>query len=183
MKKIGLISDTHSYIHPKLYDFFKDVDEIWHAGDIGDIATLDTLKKFKTTKAVYGNIDNQTIRNECGEHLVFDCEGINVFIIHIGGYPKRYARGIKELLVEHKPKLFISGHSHILKVINDSDLKLLHMNPGAAGKSGLHKHITMMRFIIDKKEIKNLLKKELRQQIKKDVKSYKKKEKAEKKSS
>ncbi len=156
MRKIGLISDTHGFLHPKLFEFLKDVDEIWHAGDIGDLSTLDKLSNFKPLKAVYGNIDNYSLRNECKEFLLFNCEDVKVFITHIGGYPKRYAPGIKKLLMNHKPKLFISGHSHILKVMNDKDLNLLHMNPGAAGKSGLHQQITMLRFTIDKKEIKDL---------------------------
>jgi putative phosphoesterase len=156
MKRIGLISDTHTFINPKLYDFFKDVDEIWHAGDIGNIETLNKLKEFKTVKAVYGNIDGQDIRVECPKFNVFSCEDVKVFLTHIGGYPNRYAPGIKDLLIKHKPKLFICGHSHILKVINDKKLNLLHMNPGAAGNSGLHKHITMLRFIIDGKNIKDL---------------------------
>ncbi len=156
MKKIGLISDTHGYIHPRLFDFFKDTDQIWHAGDIGDIETLDKLKRFKPLIAVYGNIDNQKIRLETKEFQIFSCEEVKVFMTHIGGYPKHYAKGIKNLLTEHQPQLFISGHSHILKVINDTDLKLLHMNPGSAGKSGFHKHITMMRFQIDGNQIKDL---------------------------
>ncbi len=156
MKKIGLISDTHGYIHPRLFDFFKDTDQIWHAGDIGDIETLDKLKRFKPLIAVYGNIDNQKIRLETKEFQIFSCEEVKVFMTHIGGYPKHYAKGIKNLLIEHQPQLFISGHSHILKVINDTDLKLLHMNPGSAGKSGFHKHITMMRFQIDGNQIKDL---------------------------
>ncbi len=156
MTRIGLISDTHSYLHPKLYDFFKDVDEIWHAGDIGNIAILDQLKEFKTVKAVYGNIDGQDIRIVCPEVQIFMCEEVKILMTHIGGYPKRYAPGIKALLLKHKPKLFISGHSHILKVMNDQNLKILHMNPGAAGNSGFHKHITMLRFTIDQDIIKDL---------------------------
>jgi putative phosphoesterase len=156
MKRIGLISDTHTFINPKLYDFFKNVDEIWHAGDIGNIETLNKLREFKAVKAVYGNIDGQDIRIEYPKFNIFSCEDVKVLLTHVGGYPNRYAPGIKDLLIKHKPKLFICGHSHILKVINDKKLNLLHMNPGAAGNSGLHKHITMLRFIIDGKNIKDL---------------------------
>lgn len=156
MKKIGLISDTHGFLHPKLFDFLKDVDEIWHAGDIGNLTTLDEIRKFKPTRAVFGNIDNHATRQECKEMMLFRCEEVIVLMTHIGGYPKRYAKGIKPILIKHKPKLFISGHSHILKVINDPEFNLLHINPGAAGKSGIHQQITMTRFVIDKNTIKDL---------------------------
>lgn len=156
MRNIGLISDTHGFLHPKLFDFFKSADEIWHAGDIGNIDTLETLKNFKPTKAVFGNIDDQLIRSKCKEYLIFNCEKMKVFLIHIGGYPPNYAKGINKLLIQHKPKIFISGHSHILKVLNDPSHELLHLNPGAAGKTGLHKHITMMKFTIIGNQLKDL---------------------------
>ena len=156
MKRIGLLSDTHGYLDEALLKHLQECDEIWHAGDIGNISTLDRLKEFKTVKAVYGNIDGQDIRVVCPEVQIFMCEEVKVLMTHIGGYPKRYAPGIKSLLLKHKPKLFISGHSHILKVMNDQNLKILHMNPGAAGNSGFHKHITMLRFTIDKDIIKDL---------------------------
>ena len=156
MTKIGLLSDTHSYIDDKILDFFKNVDEIWHAGDIGSTDVLEQLKALKPVRAVYGNIDGMEFRSELKETLIFDIEQIKVFMTHIGGYPKKYAKGIKQLLISEKPKLFISGHSHILKVMYDKDLELLHINPGAAGKSGFHKIRTAVRFAIDKDNIKDL---------------------------
>ena len=142
MKKIGLLSDTHSWIYPGIYDFFADRDEIWHAGDIGDSATYDKLSDFKPLKAVYGNIDGHDVRILCPEIQVFHCEGVKVLIKHIGGYPGRYDRTVISTLDQEQPLLFISGHSHILKVMNDHSRKLLHINPGSAGKFGLHKKIT-----------------------------------------
>jgi len=156
MKRIGLLSDTHTFLHPKLFDFFKDVDEIWHAGDIGNIETADKLATFKPFKAVYGNIDGNNIRNEYPKVQVFECESMKILMTHIGGYPKRYEPSILKLIKKEKPKLFISGHSHILKVINDPEYKLLHINPGAAGRSGLHKVSTMLRFNIDQSRINDL---------------------------
>ena len=156
MKKIGLISDTHSVIHPKIFDFFKDIDEIWHAGDIGNLATLENIKKFKPLIAVYGNIDGNEIRLDTPKFQVFNCEKIKVIMTHIGGYPGKYAPGILSILKKENPKLFISGHSHILKVMNDPANKLLHINPGAAGNSGLHKLITFLRFKIDSDRIFDL---------------------------
>jgi len=154
--KIGLLSDTHSYLHPKIFEHFKECDEIWHAGDIGSIDVLNQLKLFKPTKAVYGNIDNHKIRIDCSEQLLFDCQGVKVFITHIGGYPYKYTPKIRAELDQHCPQLFICGHSHILKVMYDKNRKLLHINPGAAGKYGIHKVITLLRFEINEGEIKNL---------------------------
>tara|TARA_B100000900_G_scaffold414739_1_gene442278 strand:- start:4634 stop:5128 length:495 start_codon:yes stop_codon:yes gene_type:complete len=156
MKKIGLLSDTHSYLHPKVFEHFRECDEIWHAGDIGNASIIDELAKYKSTRAVYGNIDGQEIRRMCPKNQRFMCEEIDVWITHIGGYPNRYSPDVSELIKKNPPKLFISGHSHILKVMYDKKLDLLHMNPGAAGKYGIHKVITMLRFNIDKKEIKDL---------------------------
>ena len=156
MKKIGLISDTHSYLHPKVFEHFKYCDEIWHAGDIGNATIIDELGKFKPIRAVYGNIDGQEIRKMCPKNQRFICEEVDVWITHIGGYPNRYSSDVGELIKKNPPKLFISGHSHILKVMYDKKLDLLHMNPGAAGKYGIHKVITMLRFSIDGKEIKDL---------------------------
>lgn len=156
MKKIGLLSDTHSYYHPKLENFFKDVDEIWHAGDIGNSNVLERLTHFKPTKAVFGNIDSKDLRFVLKETEIFYCEDVKVMITHIGGYPGRYHSGIKKILQKEKIKLFISGHSHILKVMNDQSLNLLHMNPGAAGIQGMHQRITMLRFKIDKDRIEDL---------------------------
>jgi len=156
MKRIGLLSDTHSYLDPAVFKHFQECDEIWHAGDIGEIEVLDKLNKFKPTRAVYGNIDAAIIRKECPLHQRFMCEGVDVWITHIGGYPKRYSPPIKEAIKKNPPKLFISGHSHILKVMYDKDLGLLHMNPGAAGKHGFHQVKTLLRFTIDGKDIKDL---------------------------
>ena len=156
MKRIGLLSDTHGFLHPKLFSFFSQCHEIWHAGDIGNIETADKLAEFKPLKAVYGNIDGGKLRLTYPEHNIFYCEDIKVFMTHIGGYPGRYAKGIGQMIKNEKPKLFISGHSHILKVINDQNNGLLHINPGAAGNSGMHKKITFLRFVIDGDRIKDL---------------------------
>ncbi|NQU32507.1 MAG: metallophosphoesterase family protein [Bacteroidetes bacterium] len=156
MKRIGLISDTHGYIHPRVFSFFSNCDEIWHAGDIGNIETLDKLQKFKPTRAVYGNIDGGSLRQELNEFELFNIEGLKVIIIHIGGYPGRYSQKGRELIQTHKPGLFISGHSHILKVIADRKNNLLHINPGASGNSGIHKLITITKFIIDAGNISEL---------------------------
>ena len=156
MKKILLISDTHGYIDEKIIKYASKVDEIWHAGDIGNISVSDKLKKIKPLKAVYGNIDDHNIRAEFPLHNRFMCEKIDVWITHIGGYPKRYNPKILEELKSNPPDLFICGHSHILKVINDKELDLLHMNPGAIGKHGLHRVRTMIQFEISGEKIENL---------------------------
>ena len=156
MKKILLISDTHGYIDEKIVKYANKVDEIWHAGDIGDISVTDKLKKIKPLRGVYGNIDDQKIRTEFPLHNRFICEKVNVWITHIGGYPKRYNPKILEELKSNPPDLFICGHSHILKVINDKELDLLHINPGAIGKYGLHRVRTMIQFEINGKSIENL---------------------------
>ena len=156
MKKILLISDTHGYIDEKIIKYANKVDEIWHAGDIGDISVTDKLKKIKPLKAVYGNIDDHNIRAEFPLHNRFICEKVDVWITHIGGYPKRYNPKILEELKSNPPDLFICGHSHILKVINDKELDLLHINPGAIGKHGLHRVRTMIQFEISGKKIENL---------------------------
>ena len=156
MKKILLISDTHGYIDEKIIKYANKVDEIWHAGDIGDISVTDKLKKIKPLKAVYGNIDDHKIRAEFPLHNRFICEKVDVWITHIGGYPKRYNPNIIEELKSNPPNLFICGHSHILKVINDKELDLLHINPGAIGKHGLHRVRTMIQFEISGKKIENL---------------------------
>lgn len=133
-----------------------NADEVWHAGDIGNLEVTDAIKKMKPLRAVYGNIDNAEARSEFPLDLRFMCEGVSVWITHIGGYPGRYNQRIRGAIRENPPRLFITGHSHILKVMNDKKLKLLHMNPGAIGKHGFHKARTMLRFEIDGKEIKNL---------------------------
>lgn len=156
MIKILLLSDTHSYIDEDMLKYVKEVDEVWHAGDIGDIEVTDAIKKLKPIKAVYGNIDNSIIRSEFPEHNRFMCEDVDVWITHIGGYPKAYHPFIREAIKSNPPKLFICGHSHILKVMPDKSLNLLHMNPGAAGKHGFHKARTMLRFTIDGAKIDNL---------------------------
>ena len=156
MKKILLISDTHGYIDEKIIKYANQVDEIWHAGDIGDISVTDTLKTIKPLKAVYGNIDDQKIRSEFPLHNRFLCEKVDVWITHIGGYPKKYNSKIIDELRSNPPDLFICGHSHILKVINDKELNLLHINPGAIGRHGLHNVRTMIQFEINGEKIENL---------------------------
>ena len=156
MKRIGVISDTHGTIHPRVFSFFSDCNEIWHAGDIGNIETYDRLQKFKPIRAVYGNIDGGVLRQELNEYEFFSVEGLKVVMIHIGGYPGRYSQKGRELVDKYKPGLFISGHSHILKVIPDRKNNLLHINPGACGNSGLHNHITLIRFIIKSENITDL---------------------------
>mgnify|MGYP000200446839 CR=1 FL=1 len=156
MTKILLISDTHSYFGDDILKYVQQVDEVWHAGDIGDLSVTDTIKQYKPLRAVYGNIDNKEARAEFPEHNRFMCEGVDVWITHIGGYPGRYNIRVREEINANPPRLFICGHSHILKVMPDKRLHLLHMNPGAIGKHGFHKARTMLRFEIDGKEIKNL---------------------------
>lgn len=156
MTRIGLLSDTHSFLDPAILKHFKKCDEIWHAGDIGDESVLDQLKAFKPTIAVYGNIDSHIIRKECSLHHRFTCEDVDVWITHIGGYPKRYNSHIQKEIETNPPQLFISGHSHILKVMYDKKLSLLHMNPGAAGKIGFHAVRTILRFTINGTEIKDI---------------------------
>ena len=156
MKKILLISDTHGYIDEKIIKYASQVDEIWHAGDIGNINVTDKLKKIKPLRGVFGNIDDQKIRTEFPLHNRFMCEKVDVWITHIGGYPKKYNSKILEELKSNPPDLFICGHSHILKVINDKRLGLLHINPGAIGKYGLHSVRTMVQFEINGKKIENL---------------------------
>jgi putative phosphoesterase len=156
MKKILLLSDTHSHLDKAMLKYINQADEVWHAGDIGDIKVTDEIKKLKPLRAVYGNIDNALIRSEFPLHNRFFCEEIDVWITHIGGYPGRYTPSVKESLNNNPPKLFITGHSHILKVINDKKLGLLHMNPGAAGIHGFHQVRTMLRFEIHKDKIQKL---------------------------
>jgi|TARA_R100000479_G_scaffold33554_4_gene14340 hypothetical protein len=156
LKKILLLSDTHSHIDNDILKYAKQGDEVWHAGDIGNLTVTDTLQKLKPLRAVYGNIDNDEARREFPLHNRFICEGVDVWITHIGGYPGRYDKRIREEIYKNPPKLFISGHSHILKVMPDKKTGLLHMNPGAIGKHGFHTVRTMLRFEIDKGNIKNL---------------------------
>ena len=156
MTKIGLLSDTHGYISDQELAYFKDCDQIWHAGDFGTIEVSDKIANFKPLRGVYGNIDGQDIRIVHPLHQRFTCEELDVYMIHIGGYPGRYNPSIRDYIKQNPPDLFISGHSHILKVMPDKKLNLIHMNPGAAGKYGFHQVRTMLRFDIDKKKIENL---------------------------
>lgn len=156
MTRIALISDTHGYIDEQILRLIEPCDEVWHAGDIGNIAVTDTLKKHKPLRAVFGNIDGTKARAEFPENNRFLCENVDVWITHIGGYPNKYDVRIREEITINPPKLFICGHSHILKVMYDKKLGCLHMNPGAAGKSGFHKMRTFLRFAIDGAEIKDL---------------------------
>lgn len=156
MKKILLLSDTHSHIDDRILHYAGEADEVWHAGDIGDLKVTDELKALKPLKGVFGNIDNAEIRKEFPLNNRFKCEEVDVWITHIGGYPGKYSPAIREAIKKDPPKLFICGHSHILKVMNDKTLNLLHMNPGAAGKHGFHKKRTMLRFKIEGANISDL---------------------------
>ena len=156
IKRIGLLSDTHGFLHPRIFPFFEKVDEIWHAGDIGNLETADSLAAFKPLKAVYGNIDGHEIRTVHPLHQRFMCEEVDVWITHIGGYPGHYERSVKQEIITNPPGLFICGHSHILKVIFDKKFNFLHINPGAAGNKGFHLVCTALRFVIDGKDIREL---------------------------
>ncbi|ESU18584.1 phosphodiesterase [Flavobacterium cauense R2A-7] len=156
MKKILLLSDTHSHIDDTILKYVRLADEVWHAGDIGDLSVTDTIKKIKPLRAVYGNIDDAKARLEFPLHNRFLCEGVDVWITHIGGYPGKYNQEIRSEIKQNPPKLFICGHSHILKVQFDKELNLLHMNPGAAGIHGFHQVRTMLQFEIDGDKIQNL---------------------------
>ncbi len=155
MKQIGLISDTHSYLDDAVFRHFEKCDEIWHVGDFGTIELADKLKAFKPLRGVYGNIDGADVRKEFAEVLSFNCEDVKVLMIHIGGYPNKYTPLAKQKMAELKPLLFLSGHSHILKVMYDTKFSCLHMNPGAAGRHGWHQVRTLIRFTIDGADIKN----------------------------
>ena len=156
MKKILLLSDTHSYLDEKVLKYVRQADEVWHAGDIGDLAVTDTLKSIKPLRGVYGNIDDAKARMEFPLNNRFMCENVDVWITHIGGYPGKYNQAIREEIIRNPPKLFICGHSHILKVQFDKKLNLLHMNPGACGIHGFHQVRTMLRFEINGDKIQNL---------------------------
>lgn len=156
MTKILLLSDTHSYIDDRILKYASEADEIWHAGDVGEIKVADELQAIKPLRAVYGNIDNAEVRGEFPLNRIFSVDGVKVVMTHIGGYPGRYNARVKELLINEKPKLYICGHSHILKVMHDKKLNLLHMNPGAAGIHGFHQVRTMLRFTLDNGKIDNL---------------------------
>lgn len=154
--QIGLISDTHSFLDPKVFDHFANCDEIWHAGDVGDHQVIEALAEFKPLRAVFGNIDDLALQQKYPEKLVFELEGVKVYMIHIGGTPPRYAKGVKPDLKLEKPDLFICGHSHILKVMPDKELGMLYMNPGAAGRQGFHKIRTLLRFQLINGKVQDL---------------------------
>ena len=156
MKKILLLSDTHGYVDDHMMKYVKESDEVWHAGDIGTTQVTDTISSQKPLRAVFGNIDNHELRLSFPEELLFECEDINIYMTHIGGRPGRYAKGISKKIKSIKPKIFICGHSHILKIHYDKVNQLLFINPGAIGKHGFHKVRTMVRFEIDKSDIKNM---------------------------
>jgi uncharacterized protein len=156
LTRIGLLSDTHGHWDNKLADFFERCDEIWHAGDIGSSEVADTIVKFKPFVAVHGNIDDHKLRIVYPKIQRFTCEGVDVFITHIGGTPSRYEQSIVPIIEANPPKLFICGHSHILKVMYDKKRNFLYMNPGAAGISGFHKFRTALRFTIEGCDIKDL---------------------------
>lgn len=156
MKKILLLSDTHGHIDDTILKYVDQADEVWHAGDIGDLIVTDTLKKHKPLRVVFGNIDGDKARMEFPLNNRFMCEGVDVWITHIGGYPGKYSPAVKNEIESNPPKLFITGHSHILKVMFDKKLNLLHMNPGACGISGFHQIRTMLRFVIEGDKIKDL---------------------------
>lgn len=156
MTKIGLISDTHGYLDDAIFKHFEDRDEIWHAGDFGTLELAERLAAFKPLRGVYGNIDGPDVRQTYPEHLRFTCEQVDVWMTHIGGYPGKYHPSIKRQIYTKPPQLFITGHSHILKVIFDKAINCLHINPGAAGKQGWHKVRTLVKFCISEEKIHTL---------------------------
>lgn len=155
--RIGLLSDTHGFLDPKVFHYFQDVDEIWHAGDIGNIAVLKELEHFKPLKAVFGNIDSPELQRKLPEDYWINANGLNVFMTHIGGYPPKYNKRILGILKKRMPALFITGHSHILKIMTDKSLNnMLFINPGAAGNHGFHKTKTLVKFEIQDQVVQNL---------------------------
>ncbi len=156
MKKILLLSDTHGYLDQKIIKYINNTDEVWHAGDIGSADVTDEISKLKPLRGVYGNIDGQDLRSQFPVNQIFSCQGVKVVMTHIGGHPGKYNPKVKKLILEEKPKLYICGHSHILKVIQDRKNNLLHMNPGASGIQGFHKLRTLLRFELNQGKIENL---------------------------
>lgn len=158
MRRIGLMSDTHSFLDDKVFHYFEECDEVWHAGDFGSMEVIDRLRAFKPLRGVFGNIDNRSIQAEMPLDLWFHCENLPVFMTHIGGYPGKYHPRVKNIFARETPVngLFISGHSHILKVMPDPKLGFLHINPGACGQEGWHKVKTLVRFTVDDTRIKDL---------------------------
>jgi len=154
--KVVLLSDTHGFLDKSIFKYFEDCDEIWHAGDIGSLDIADQLSNFKKFRAVHGNIDDNTLRHKYPEELIFNVDGLKVFIKHIGGYPPRYNNNIRRRLDLVNPDLFICGHSHIVKIIKDPERKLLHINPGASGKQGFHHMRSIIRFSILDGKLENL---------------------------
>jgi putative phosphoesterase len=155
LMRIGLISDTHHYLDPAVAKYFADCDEIWHAGDLGTIAITDELRAIKPLRAVFGNIDGPDVRSVYPETLIWACEGVNVMMTHIGGYPGKYAKGLKTKLRDNGIRLFVCGHSHITKIMYDDSIGCLHINPGAAGRQGWHKVRTLVRLTIDGEEMRD----------------------------
>jgi hypothetical protein len=147
--RIGLLSDSHGFLDEGVFSYFAECDEVWHAGDFGPVAVLDKLKAFKPTRGVWGNIDGAEVRAELEQDLQWTCEGLSVYMTHIGGYPGAYDRRAKAQLAQRRPGLFICGHSHILKVMRDPVLDLVHLNPGACGHHGWHSMRTMLRFNVE----------------------------------
>ncbi len=156
MTKIGLLSDTHGFIDKRILDFFKEVDEIWHAGDFGTVEVFDQLSTFKTLRCVYGNIDGYDIRIRTSEILSFSCEEVKVIMTHIGKQYGQYTKKLLPTIIKEKPQLVVCGHSHILQIKYDKSMQFLFVNPGAAGNYGIHKVKTACRFVIDGKQIKDM---------------------------
>ena len=156
MKKILILSDTHNYLDEAILSHARTADEIWHSGDIGSLQVLEQLLEITTVHAVYGNIDGQDLRIRIPKIATFECDGLKVLMTHIGGYPEKYEPSVKQEILAYKPNIFISGHSHILKVMNDAKLNLLHINPGAIGKTGFHQKRTMIELGIENGAPKNL---------------------------
>lgn len=148
MIRIGILSDTHCFLHEKVFDFFASCDQVWHAGDIGNAATADKLESFKPLVAVYGNIDSHTLRARFPQHQLFNAGGKKILITHIGGTPGKYDSEARKIIIREKPDIFVCGHSHICRVQYDERNSLLYINPGAAGKFGFHQKITLLRFVI-----------------------------------
>jgi len=149
LTRVGIFSDTHGYINPALFEFFKNCDELWHAGDWGDIETVEKIKKFKPVRSVYGNIDGQEIRREFKEVEIFEIDKLKVVLIHIGGYPQKYSPQFLKVLQTVKPDVMVCGHSHILKVLRDKKNSIMHFNPGASGNKGFHQVCTALRLKIE----------------------------------
>lgn len=155
-KRIGVLSDTHSTLHPRIFEHFSQCDEIWHAGDIGCLNTSDQLLNFKQLIAVHGNIDGNDVRLTFPRVQVFESAGLKVLMTHISGYPGKYEAGVESLIRIHRPDILVGGHSHILKVVRDKYYNLLHINPGACGNYGFQKVKTIVRFEIDKGSLTNM---------------------------